>query len=196
MNAIDSSAKTTGQGKKISADGFKAVGVYLRSDRFNAAMLADLRASGLKVWSTWEKGWPTSDDYFTASQGRKDGKAAAAFAQTIGQPKGTQIYATVDYHPDDSNPKGPTINGRISDYMRTFQAEIAPAGYVASVYGSGRTCRILIANGLAKTGWLTQSKDFAEYDKFKPSAGIVQLPRINNNWDGDDIPDPKVVGLW
>jgi hypothetical protein len=42
--------------------------------------------------------------------------AAAAFAQSVGQPKGTQIYATVDYDPDDMNPKGPTINGPISSY--------------------------------------------------------------------------------
>jgi len=196
MNAIDSSAKTTGQAKNIAASGFKAVGVYLRSDRFDAAMLADLRSAGIKVWSVYEKGFPTSNAYFNAAQGKKDGKAAATFAHAIGQPKGGQIYAAVDYDPDDSDPKGPTINGQISDYMRAFQAEIKPAGYVASVYGSGRTCRILIANGLAKTGWLTQSTGFAEFKKFKPSAGIVQLPRINNSWDGDEIPDPKVVGLW
>ena len=112
------------------------------------------------------------------------------------QPKGTQIYATVDYDPDDSDPNGPMINGPISAYMKAFQSAIKPAGYLASVYGSGRTCRILMANGLAKTGWLTQSTGFAEYDVFKPKAGIVQLARINNNWDGDDIPDPTVVGLW
>jgi len=53
-----------------------------------------------------------------------------------------------------------------------------------------------MANGLAKTGWLAQSTGFAEYHAFKPKAGIVQLPQINNSWDGDDIPDPLVVGLW
>ena len=93
-------------------------------------------------------------------------------------------------------PQGPTINGPISDYMRAFQAAMQPAGYLASVYGSGRTCRILLSKGLAKTGWLAQSTGFAEYNVFKPKAGIVQLPRINNSWDGDDIPDPTVVGLW
>jgi hypothetical protein len=112
------------------------------------------------------------------------------------QPAGTQIYAAVDYDPDDSDASGPTINGPISTYMKAFQAAIQPAGYLASVYGSGRTCRILMANGLAQTGWLTQSTGFAEYSIFKPRAGIVQLPVINDNWDGDDIPDPTVVGLW
>jgi len=159
-------------------------------------MIEELHNAGLKVWSIYEKGFPTSDDYFSAAQGSTDGNRAAAFATLIGQPKGTQIYAAVDYDPDDSNPQGPTINGPISAYMTAFQAAIEPGEYLASVYGSGRTCRILLANGLAKTGWLAQSTGFAEYNLFKPRAGIVQLPEINDNWDGDDIPDPTVVGLW
>jgi hypothetical protein len=196
MKAIDSSSKTTGQANKLAADGVGAVGVYLRADRCSVAMLAELHGVGIKVWSVYEKGYPTSDRYFSAEKGNTDGTAAAKFATSIAQPKGSQIYAAVDYDPDDSDPTGPTINGRISDYMSAFKAAIAPAGYVASVYGSGRTCRILISKGLAKTGWLTQSTGFAEYKKYKPLAGIVQLPRINNSWDGDDIPNPSVVGLW
>jgi hypothetical protein len=196
MKAIDSSSKTTGKAKAIAAAGYGAVGVYLRPDRCTAAMIAELHGAGLKVWCVYEKGRPTSDAYFSAARGTTDGNAAAAFAKSMGQPKGGQIYAAVDYDPDDSDPSGPTINGRISAYMKAFQAAIKPAGYVPSVYGSGRTCRILMANGLAKTGWLTQSTGFAEYKKFKPIAGIVQLPAINSDWDGDDIPDPGVVGLW
>jgi len=44
-------------------------------------------------------------------------------------------------------------------------------------------------------GW-RNPRGFAEYNLFKPRAGIVQLPEINDHWDGDDIPDPTVVGLW
>jgi hypothetical protein len=109
----------------------------------------------------------------------------------MGQPQGSQIYAAVDYDPSMN-----AVNGPISAYMQAFQVAIQQAGYLSSVYGSGRTCRILLASGLAKTGWLTQSTGFAEYNAFKPQAGIVQLPEINDNWDGDDIPDPTVVGLW
>jgi len=196
MKALDSSAKTTEQANNLVAAGYGAVGVYLRSDRCTAAMIAELHGANLQVWSIYEKGYPTSDAYFSAAKGTSDGAAAAAFAKSMGQPKGTQIYATVDYDPDDSDPNGPTINGAIAAYMKAFQSATQPAGYLASVYGSGRTCRILIANGLAETGWLTQSTGFAEYNAFKPKAGIVQLARINNSWDGDDIPDPTVVGLW
>ncbi len=173
MKAIDSSAKTTGQANNLAAAGYGAVGVYLRSDRCTAAMIAELHTAGLQVWSIYEKGYPTSDVYFSAAKGTSDGTAAATFAKSIGQPKGTQIYATVDYDPDDSDPNAPTISGPISAYMKAFQSAVKPAGYLASVYGSGRTCRILIANGLAKTGWLAQSTGFAEYNVFKPKAGIT-----------------------
>lgn len=196
MKALDSSSKTTGMAQKIVAMGIGAVGVYLRPDRCTAGMLAELHTAGIKVWSIYEKGFPTSDDYFSSNQGAADGKAAATFAGTMGQPKGTQIYATVDYDADGGKPSGPTINGPISDYMRAFQAAVGAKGYTTGIYGSGRTCRILIANGLAVTGWLTQSTGFAEYNAYKGKAGIVQLPRINNSWDSDDVPNPAVVGLW
>ena len=197
MKALDTSSKTVGQAQKIVADGYGAVGVYLRSDRCSRAMVDELHNAGLEVWSMYEKGYPTTDGYFSQAQGAKDGKAAAAFAnQILAQPAGSQIYATVDYDPDHNAPAGPTITGHISDYMRAFQAAIQPAGYLASVYGSGRTCRILMASGLARSGWLCQSSSFAEHNAFAPHAAIIQLPRINNSWDGDDIPNPAVAGLW
>src|SRR5947199_7182887 len=99
MKAIDSSAKTTGQADNLAVAGYGAVGVYLRSDRCTSAMIAELHNAGLKVWSVYEKGYPTSDGYFSASKGTSDGNAAATFAESMGQPKETQIYAAVDYDP-------------------------------------------------------------------------------------------------
>jgi hypothetical protein len=198
MNAIDTDIDTTGQGNQIKAQGYGAVGVYLRPDRCSTAMIADLHQAGLKIWSTYEAGYPDHDGYFNAGQGTADGTRAAAFAAGIGQPPGTQIYATVDYDhdPGPDNPAGPTINGPISQYMKAFQAAIKASGFVASVYGSGRTCRILIANGLARTGWLCMSGDYAEHDQFLPSASIVQGKEINQDWDSDTIADTTKPGLW
>jgi hypothetical protein len=85
VKALDTSSETIGQAKKIAAAGCGAVGVYLRLDRCSAAMLAELHNGGLQVWSIYEKGYPTSDDYFSAYQGSIDGHAAAAFAQSMGQ---------------------------------------------------------------------------------------------------------------
>jgi hypothetical protein len=196
MKALDSSTNTKGQANAIAGAGYKAVGAYLRPDRCSLSMVSELRAQGLKVWSVYEKGYPTSDGYFSSNQGVTDGKAAAAFAVKMGQPAGTQIFAAVDYDADGGDQNGPTIRGRIADYIRAFQANIGPQGYVASVYGSGRVCRILIDDGIARSGWLTQSTGFAEYRAFKPRATIVQLPRINNSWDGDHIPGDGAGLLW
>jgi hypothetical protein len=197
MKALDTSEKTTGMAQKIASEGFEAVGVYLRPDRCSAAMIAELRKAGLKIWSMYEKGYPTSDGYFSKKQGDHDGGAAATFAkQKINQPAGTQIYACVDYDPDHNDANGPTIRGAISEYMAAFKAAVEHAGYVASVYGSGRTCRILMASGLAKSGWLCQSSSFAEHGAFAPNAAIVQSAAINNYWDGDEVQKPESAGLW
>lgn len=194
MKAIDTSEPTIGMAQTIVSQGYEAVGVYLRPDRCSAAMVAELRHAGLKNWSMYEKGFPTHDEYFTAARGSVDGHAAAAFAkQAIAQPEGTDIYACVDYDPDHNDANGPTIAGRISDYMRAFKSAVEQAGYVASVYGSGRTCRILIANGLARRGWLCVSSSFAEHAAYLPQAAIVQRSVINSNWDLDEIQDPAAV---
>jgi hypothetical protein len=102
----------------------------------------------------------------------------------------------VDYNPDEHDSTGPTINGRISKYMAAFQVAVKAKGYLASVYSSGRVCRILIANGLAQTGWLSVSSSFAEHKDFKPHASIVQVSVIDNDWDGDTIADASKSGLW
>jgi deoxyribonuclease II len=196
LKAIDTSVNTNGKARQIKAEGYGAVGVYLRPDRCSLAMVRDLQQAGLKIWSLYEKGNPTQTQYFTKKQGTTDGNAASAFAEKMGQPSGTQIYATVDYDPDDDDPAGPTINGAISDYMSAFQTAVHAGGYLASVYSSGRACRILIANGLAQTGWLSVSGGFAEHEEFKPRASIVQSSVINSDWDEDTISDIDKPGFW
>jgi hypothetical protein len=197
MKALDTSEDTTGMAPMIQKQGFEAVGVYLRPDRCTSAMITELHKAGLKIWSIYEKGHPTHDGYFSDRQGEADGRAAAAFAKdTLAQPAGSQIYATVDYDPDHSDPDGPTIRGLISQYMAAFKAAVGSAGYVAGVYGSGRTCRILMASGLAASGWLCVSSSFAEHGEFLPNAAIVQNGVINDNWDSDDVRKPDLAGMW
>jgi hypothetical protein len=128
VQAIDSSSKTTGQAAAISAAGYEAVGIYLRSDRCSQGMLQELHNQGLKVWSVWEKGYPTTDGYFTAAKGTADGTAAAAFASLMQQPQGTQIFAAVDYDASIT-----AVNGPITGYMTAFKVAVMAAGYVTSV---------------------------------------------------------------
>lgn len=197
MQGLDTCEPTIGLASTIAAKGFEAVGVYLRPDRCSAAMISELHHAGLRIWSMYEKGFPTSDDYFSARQGLIDGHAAASFAsQMISQPNGTQIYACVDYDPDSNDENGPTIRGVISEYMSAFKSALDQTGYVAAVYGSGRTCRILIDTGLASSGWLCVSRSFAEHEAFRLRAAIVQTSVINSNWDADTIQDQASAGLW
>jgi hypothetical protein len=197
MQALDSSEPTIGMASTIASKGNQAVGVYLRPDRCSAAMIAELHHANLQIWAMYEKGFPIHDRYFSGSQGLIDGHAAAAFAaQAISQPNGTLIYACVDYDPDHDDENGPTIRSLISDYMSAFRSAIAQAGYVAGVYGSGRTCRILMDSGLAASGWLSISKSFAEYADFRPRAAIVQTSVMNKSWDADSVQDPAAAGLW
>jgi hypothetical protein len=197
MKAMDTSKDTTGMLQQIQADGFQAVGIYLRSDRCSAAMIGELRGAGLKIWSTYEKGHPDHAGYFSQEQGKTDGIAAARFAKnTLNQPQGSIIFATVDFDPDHGDPTGPTIRGVISEYMAAFKTAVEAAGYFAGVYGSGRTCRILTASGLAESGWLCESSSYAEHDQYKPNAAIVQIDEINGDWDNDEVQNAALAGLW
>ena len=197
MQAIDTSDQTIGLAQSIVDKGYQAVGVYLRPDRCSAAMVAELRHAGLKIWSVYEKGYPTHDGYFSANQGTMDGHSAATFArQSLAQPEGTQIYASVDYDPDDKDEHGPTIREVIANYMNAFGAAVGHSGYIASIYGSGRTCRIIKELGLAKSGWLSVSSHFAEYEEYLPHAEIVQTKVLSRSWDSDTIQAPDAAGLW
>ena len=70
MKAIDSSAKTTGQANNLAAAGYGAVGVYLRSDRCTAAMIAELHSAGLQVWFYLRKRLPHQRCVFFSGQRR------------------------------------------------------------------------------------------------------------------------------
>lgn len=163
--ALDSANITTGYAKKLFALGYRAFGFYLRADRAPQAMLHELHTAGLKLFSIWERGHPTSAAYFTKSQGAQDGHLAAAYAHEIGQPAGTTISPCVDY---DSNPDD------VKDYLIAFHDVIKAAGYKSLPYGNGDTLKWAVDSGYAYGGFLSQSKGFSGYSDFLPHAKIVQ----------------------
>lgn len=156
----------------LKADGVAAIACYYFNTSGFKQLLTRAVATALSkdFWliSVWESGQPTSGDYFTRVKGKLDGAAAVKRALAAGQPKGTVIYAAVDYDASASDLTG------IRAYFEAFQAELAAAGYLTGVYGSGRVCAFLKGAGLVTKTWLTQSKGFAGYQTWLPCADIVQ----------------------
>jgi hypothetical protein len=190
MKAFDTLNITTGHAHEIAALGYQAVGVYLRSDRTTLEEIQELQSVGIKIFSIWEKGYPTARKYFTAAQGAKDAAAALLFAKKIKQPLGTQIFACVDY---DANWK--KDGAAITTYFDAFHHVIRAGGYLASVYGSGVVCAHLVSAGYAHSGFLAQSTGWEGFNDYKSKAAIVQgatATLLHFDIDYDTIVDESV----
>lgn len=123
---------------------------------------------------------------FSESQGKSAGRNAFSYAQSvIFQPTGSGIYFAVDYDASVND-----LKDRIIPFFRGIQAtfqELSAGGpnYRVGVYGSGRTCRMLLEEQLVELTWITQSIGFAEYQKF-----------INSNkWNLRQFLPEKVCGM-
>lgn len=189
LQAFDTADWTLSHAHEIFALDYKAVGVYLRSDRTPPDEITGLHSVGVKVFSIWEKGYPTSAGYFSAEQGRQDAQAACDFAALIRQPiystgggeaetqaldgylnLGSQIYFCVDFDPSLDE-----IHGPIAAYFEAAHSVCRSRGYLASVYGSGLACSTLISLGYAHSGFLSMSRGFRGYSDFKSQASILQV---------------------
>lgn len=178
MNAIDTPNVTTGKAHDLQKAGIQAVGVYLRPDRCTKEMVDGLHSVGIKVFSVYEKGHPTSGEYFTEEQGHHDGEAAAQFAHSIGQPHQSEIFSAVDYDAPSGDLAG------IVSYQRAFRRHVMHYGFLASVYASGRVCKALVGAGIAHSGWLSGSTAWSGFEDFKSFASVVQTKM-----------DKKLLGL-
>lgn len=191
MKAIDVATDTTGHAHALVDAGIEAVGLYLRRDRCSKPMVDGLALAGIKRFSVYEKGFPTTPGYFTVAQGRVDALNALEVAEQIGQPAGSQIFMAVDFDASLNQ-----IGGPIEDYFAVAQKEIKAAGYLCSVYGSGMVCARLVKEGLAHSGWLAQSKGWAGYSGFLAKAAIVQGPEttlLGMDVDTDQVMDASVT---
>lgn len=140
-----------------------------------------ISASGLKITSIWE-GDPVTPAYFTPAQGIQDAKDSLIEAAYLGQPKGTAIYATVDFEAQASN-----MNA-IRAYYTAFAATLA--GYDAGIYGG-----LMVVNNVhAPLYW--QACAWSG-DVISPRASLYQHPSImlfGVSVDEDDVfEDP---GWW
>lgn len=109
---------------------------------------------------------------FSADKGEASGNQACDYAENvIFQPADSAIYFAVDFDPSEAVVKG-NIVPFFKGIQKAFKAKVASGSpsYRIGVYGSGRTCRILLEQELVDYTWITQSTGFAEYRKFLASG--------------------------
>ena len=169
--------KVAALASQIAGEGYTAVGCYY----FNHSQIKDLLtyplartiAQHLYLFSIYENGSPTTDQYFSASKGFFDGKIAVMCAQNAHQPKDSCVYATCDYDaPESALPA-------IKVYLAAFRKELIAAGYKVGIYGSGLVCRACKEAGLVEYTFLSQSTGFPGYQEWLPYADIIQGPEIH-----------------
>lgn len=182
----------------LKADGYGAVGGYYFAksgfkhiiDRLAAHAVS---AAGLRLWTVFEDGNPTTGKYFSKNEGNDDAHVAWARAMAVGQSAGTPVFFAVDY---DAEPGDiPAIVAYFTEVRRVFAVlgDTHPLG----VYSSGLVCRTLKEAGLVSFSWLSQSRGFHGYADWKPHADIIQGPvqTIHGmDCDTDTILNPAV--LW
>lgn len=150
-NGIDCASKLIAStAKGLKAAGVDYVGRYLGpSNSWKALTASEVTAineAGLKIWSIYETS-PTSKAYFSKSKGESDAKAAASYAESIGQPKGTPIYFAVDY--DAQTADLPAI-------LAYFQgARSASTDYKVGAYASYSVLSYLHDHSAADFYWQT-----------------------------------------
>ena len=86
---------------------------------------------------------------FTPERGEGDAVRSLELAGKFGQPHGSAIYFGVD-----GDWESPSEQAAIQAYFTAARAKVAPAGYRVGVYGSGLTCKNLMAAGLVNLCWL------------------------------------------
>ncbi|TBL75047.1 DUF1906 domain-containing protein [Paenibacillus thalictri] len=140
---------TAALARKFKADGYAFVCRYLAppgsGKRLTAAEAQVCTDAGLYLVSVFER---TADRALGgAANGAEDGAMALQYAQEVGQPKGSVIYAAVDFDATASN------YNAIEAYLRAFDQQIK--GYECAVYGEYEVCKAMLDRGVVKKVWQT-----------------------------------------
>jgi hypothetical protein len=128
---------------------------------------------------------------FSESKGEASGRQAYDYAENvIFQPGESAIYFSVDFDASEA-----VVRDNVIPFFEGVKKGFADAAdgdplYDIGVYGSGRTCRMLLERDLVKYTWITQSTGFAEYKKFLNSGKwnlkqLLPLPSLVCGIGGD-----------
>lgn len=187
LTAFDTANDVTGHAHELLAAGIAAIGVYARTDRCPPSMVQGLSSVGIRLWTVFERGNPTQASYFTEEQAELDAAAFLQWASLVGMPKGAPVFWVADY---DSAPED------VMAYATAIRKIVNAAGYLASVYANGDTCRALKEAGLVHYTWLSQSTGFAGYQMWVGQADILQEASttvLGFDVDGDTVRSSDVT---
>lgn len=173
MSVIDCATKLnrTTAGKLRQA-GVRTVGRYLGSPESWKTLtdkeVQSVSAAGLSLFSIWETN-PTNRGYFSSEKGLQDAANAAFYARSIGQPRESAIYFTVDYdaQPSDMN--------AIETYFREVRDRLDD--YKIGAYGSFAVIERLHRKRLADFYWQTYA-----WSHGKLAGGAHLYQYRNNSW--------------
>ncbi len=133
--------------KTLYDNGYRYVGRYLTgtygSNRISKALTVEeeqiILDAGLRFFPIYQDGG-TRLDYFTESQGAKDGQTAIDAAVKLGIPKDTIIYFAVDFDAIESQ-----VKSNIIPYFRAVYNELSQSIYRVGIYAPRYVCT-LVAN--------------------------------------------------
>lgn len=189
--ALDCTQDCSAKAAALRAAGYDTVIRYYSMSawkRMGAAEAQSLSQAGLRLGAVYQDR-QNQDADFSEAKGRLAGQNAFAYASTvIMQPQGSAIYFSADYDPTAAIVTGnivPFFKG-VRDAMTSANGGTLP--YRVGVYGSGLTCRMVLASQQAELAWLAQSTGFQEYQSFLKSGAwhlSQQMPAAIQGLDCD-----------
>ena len=193
--ALDCTQNCSTKAAALRAAGYETIIRYYSMSawkRMGPAEAQALSQAGLRLAAVYQDRQNQAAD-FSELKGRAAGQNAFAYAQTtIFQPPDSAIYFSADF-----DPSAQVVTDQIVPFFRGVGAALDAASggasvYRVGVYGSGRTCRMLLDANVAELAWLAQSRGFAEYQTFLASGRwhlSQQMPAtaVGLQCDPDDV---------
>lgn len=178
IRALDAATVLTPHAARIAAAGFKHVGRYLKS--LSAPEIAALHAAGLGIWLIYE----TSADRALggAGAGAADGARAARQAGALNAPRGTALFAAVDFDPQSADLH------EVLAYLTAFH------GATGDYYPSGTYAAGAVLTGSPGASWLAGASGWSGSRAYAASgaATLTQGPQVNAGsaatWQGINWP--------
>jgi len=175
------------EAKQLLAQGFAILSVYQYNSAEPRKFLFGLDAEGNAV----ETGSAdTSHDDRARAEAMADAQAALEQAEAMGQPEGTAIYFGLDFnlrhgaghiefakagktitvkYDDDTPVDNTKLEKACFAYFGALKEKIGDR-YQIGVYGNGYTSEMLLAKGLTKYSWISESRSFHKTAEFLRSG--------------------------